>query len=44
MSQLRKDGQQVDKTLEWILGYEPKFGLFRTDMKTLQRTPKLSAQ
>jgi beta-glucosidase len=30
--------------LEWIFGYEPKFGLFRTDMKTLQRTPKLSAQ
>jgi beta-glucosidase len=29
--------------LEWIFGYQPKFGLFRTDMKTLQRTPKLSA-
>jgi beta-glucosidase len=30
--------------VEWFMGTQPKFGLFRTDMKTLQRTPKLSAQ
>ena len=30
--------------VEWILGFEPKFGLFRTDMTTLERTPKLSAR
>jgi beta-glucosidase len=30
--------------LEWVFGYEPKFGLCRTDMQTLERTPKLSAQ
>jgi beta-glucosidase len=29
--------------VEWFMGVQPKFGLFRTDMKTLQRTPKLSA-
>ena len=29
--------------LEWIFGYEPKFGLLRTDMKTLKCTPTLSA-
>ena len=29
--------------LEWIFGFEPKFGLIRVDTKTLQRTPKLSA-
>ena len=28
---------------EWILGYQPTFGLFRTEMKTLKRTPELSA-
>jgi len=26
--------------VEWILGFEPKFGLFRTDTTTLERTPK----
>jgi beta-glucosidase len=25
------------------MGYQPKFGLFRSDIKTLKRTPKLSA-
>ena len=25
------------------MGTQPKFGLFRVDMKTLQRTPKSSA-
>ena len=29
--------------LEWIFGHEPKFGLCRTDVKTLERTPKMSA-
>lgn len=29
--------------LEWILGCQPKFGLFRVDMQTLKRTSKLSA-
>ena len=30
--------------VEWFMGFEPKFGLFRTDMTTLERTPKLSAR
>ena len=29
--------------LEWIMGFQPKFGLYRVDMATQQRTPRLSA-
>ena len=28
---------------EWISGYEPRFGLFETDYKTLERKPRQSA-
>jgi beta-glucosidase len=30
--------------VEWMFGVLPKFGLYRVDMKTLKRTPKLSAE
>jgi beta-glucosidase len=29
--------------IEWMMGPLPKFGLYRVDMKTQKRTPKLSA-
>jgi len=28
---------------EWANGYEPRFGIVRTDYKTMRRTPKRSA-
>ena len=30
--------------VEWILGFQPKCGLFRTDATALERTPKVSAR
>jgi beta-glucosidase len=30
--------------VEWFMGVQPKFGLYRVDMATQKRTPKLSAQ
>ena len=29
--------------LEWVYGYQPKFGLYSFDPDTLQRTPRPSA-
>ncbi|KAK1687040.1 hypothetical protein QYE76_047888 [Lolium multiflorum] len=29
---------------EWTSGYTDRFGIYHVDFKTLQRTPKLSAQ
>ena len=30
--------------LEWVYGYEPKFGLYSFDPETLERTPRPSAR
>jgi beta-glucosidase/6-phospho-beta-glucosidase/beta-galactosidase len=30
--------------LEWVYGYEPKFGLYSFDPETLRRTPRPSAR
>jgi beta-glucosidase len=30
--------------VEWFMGMQPKFGLYRVDIQTQKRTPKLSAE
>jgi beta-glucosidase len=34
----------VADNVEWFLGMQPKFGLYRVDTETLKRSPKFSTR